>query len=54
MSRSHRRAAGSPPQEPATEARSLVAPGDEEDRRNLQALVEYFRLLAGVVAGGRT
>jgi hypothetical protein len=45
MSRSHRRAAGSPAHEPRTEAHPSVAPGAEDERRNRQALVDYFRIL---------
>lgn len=45
MSRSHRRAAGSPAQEPTTEAHLSVAAEDEDERRSRQALVDYFRIL---------
>ena len=45
MSRSHRRVAGSPAQEPTTEAHPSVAAGDEDERRSRQALVDYFRIL---------
>jgi hypothetical protein len=45
MSRSHRRAASSPAQEPTTEAHPSVAAEDEDERRSRQALVEYFRIL---------
>ncbi len=45
MSRSHRRVAGSPAQEPTTEAHPSVAAEDEDERRSRQALVDYFRIL---------
>jgi hypothetical protein len=45
MSRSHRRAAGTPDQEPTTEAHPSVAAEDEDERRSRQALVDYFRIL---------
>ena len=38
MSRSHRRAAGSPTPKPTTEAHSSGTPGNDEEQRNLQAV----------------
>ena len=46
MSRSHRRAAGSPAQKPTTEEHPPpVVAEDEDERRSRQALVDYFRIL---------
>ena len=45
MSRSHRRAAGSPAQKPTTEEHPPVAAEDEDERRSRQALVDYSRIL---------
>ena len=44
MSRSHRRAASSPAQDPTTEAHPSVAAEDEDERRSRQALVDYQAL----------
>lgn len=45
MSRFHRRAASTPPQEPTIEAQPSVAGSDDDERRSRQALVDYFRIL---------
>jgi len=45
MSRFRRRAAGSPPQDPAPEQHSSVGPGDEDERRSLEAVAAYLRIL---------
>ena len=45
MSRSRHRAADCPPQEPATDALPSMPRGDEEERRSLEAVAAYLRIL---------